>query len=109
MAGPRPVFAIPLPNQTPVVVDMTNGTEDWSIGITPGSGTNTIKVEVSFTPNAANTPGQANWFPFVGTGFTAGVTAAGVATYTSAVLSCQALRFTRTVAGSGVDAVEINS
>jgi hypothetical protein len=108
MSNPHINLQAQLPNTTPVIVDTSNLDETIALVITPGSGSNTVKVEVSTSPFAATNPG-AYWALAFGNGLTAGVTAAGVTTLVVLAFAVNALRFTRTVAGSGVDNIEITS
>jgi hypothetical protein len=106
MSNPRILASVQLPNATPVVVDVSNFDKTLTIGITAAIGTDVVKCEGSLTYNAGGAPAQANWFPIVATGLTAGSTAAGASLYFSTTTAFTAFRFTRT-AGTGVDTVEV--
>jgi hypothetical protein len=108
MAGPRQNVCVQLPNATPVVVDTSNMDESLVFAVSPGSGTDTVKIELSFSPNAAASGPNVTWQVMVATGLTAGVTAAGAAWYSFLGFCPQAVRVTRT-AGTGVSQFEINS
>lgn len=114
MSNPHTNVSGQIPNQaTPLIVDASNMDDGITINVTPGSGTNTILCQFTCTPNASPLPiaqqANVNWFPCTGTGLTAGVTSAGASVSFTVPYNVTAFKFTRQVAGSGTDIVEICS